>query len=73
VGEGPEVKLLLLQKDDTILMCTDGIHGVVADEGILSCLREHRAVQQCADRLCQMALDAGSRRNVSCMVFQKDP
>src|SRR5947208_3539945 len=35
VGEGPEVTALPLQPGDRYVLCTDGLHGVVADDKIL--------------------------------------
>jgi protein phosphatase len=69
VGEGPEVKLEDLSPGDRILLCTDGLSGVVTDENMLNFMVEHPDAQQCADGLGQLALDSGSRDNVSCIVI----
>ncbi len=70
VGEGPEVKAIQLQVGDRFVLCTDGLSGVVIDEKILAFVREQTDVQMCADGLVQLALDAGSRDNVSCIVLE---
>ena len=70
VGEGPEVKTLTAQPGDRFLLCTDGLSGVVPDEQLLSYIQESPDVQACADGLGQLALDSGSRDNVSCIVIQ---
>jgi protein phosphatase len=70
VGEGPEVKLLDVQPGDRILLCTDGLSGAVTDEQMLRCVQEHDDMQECADALGQLALDLGSRDNVSCIVVE---
>jgi PPM family protein phosphatase len=70
VGEGPEVKVVQLQAGDRFLLCSDGLSGVVADEQLLAYIREQTDMQACADGLGQMALDAGSKDNVSCIVFE---
>jgi protein phosphatase len=70
VGEGPEVRFVPLHSRDRILLCTDGLHGVVPDERILHCMRQFPEVQKCADALCELALDSGSRDNVSCIVIE---
>jgi protein phosphatase len=70
VGDGPEVKVVPLQPRDRILLCTAGVHTAVPDEHLLLFMRQHAEVQQCADGLCQFALDAGSRNNVSCIVIE---
>jgi protein phosphatase len=70
VGDGPEVKIVPLQAGDRFLLCSDGLSGAVADEQLLATVREETDMQHCADRLGQLALDSGSRDNVSCIVFE---
>lgn len=70
VGEGPEVKLLAVQPGDRILLCTDGLSGAVSDEQMLQCMGQYADPQKCAEALGQLALDLGSRDNVSCIVVE---
>jgi protein phosphatase len=70
VGEGPEVKAVTLQKGDGFLLCSDGLCGWVPDEQLHSFILEHPNVQECADGLGQLALDSGSKDNVSCIVME---
>ncbi|MHB1425701.1 MAG: PP2C family protein-serine/threonine phosphatase [Gemmataceae bacterium] len=70
VGEGPDVKVLPIQARDRLLLCTDGLSGVVADEQLLDFIQRHANVQECADGLGQLALDFGSKDNVSCLVIE---
>src|SRR5262245_5983043 len=70
VGEGPEVKPLPVQPGDRLLLCTDGLTGPVSDPQILAYIQENPDVQACADGLGQLALDCGSRDNVSCIVIE---
>jgi PPM family protein phosphatase len=63
------VKALTIQPGDTILLCTDGLSGVVPDDKLLGFAQEHPDAQQCAEGLGQLALDNGSRDNVSCIVI----
>jgi protein phosphatase len=70
VGEGPEVKVVQLQAGDRYLLCTDGLSGVVPDEQLATFVREKESVQECADGLGQLALDQGSRDNISCIVIE---
>jgi serine/threonine protein phosphatase PrpC len=69
VGEGPDVKTLFVRPGDRILLCSDGLCGVVADERVAQGMLEHQETQSCAEALCQLALDLGSRDNVSCIVI----
>ncbi len=70
IGDGPEVKPIILEKGDRFLLCSDGLTGPVPDEKLLQFIQEHPDAQQCADGLGQLALDMGSRDNVSCIVIE---
>jgi protein phosphatase len=70
VGEGPEVTLVPIRPGDRFLLCSDGLTGPVPDAQLLSYIQEHPEVQACADGLGQLALDNGSRDNVSCIVIE---
>jgi protein phosphatase len=70
VGEGPEVTVIPLHPGDRFLLCSDGLTGPVPDAQLLSFINEQPDVQQCADGLGQLALDQGSRDNVSCIVIE---
>ena len=59
-----------LQAGDRFLLCTDGLTGVVTDEQLLDLHPDKTDVQACADGLGQLALDSGSKDNVSCIVFE---
>lgn len=69
VGDGPEVRAEAIQAGDRFLLCTDGLHGVVADDKIMQYMATQPDCQVCADGLVQLALDSGSRDNVSCIVI----
>jgi protein phosphatase len=70
VGDGPDVKVVDLEVGDRFLLCTDGLSGVVSDENMLGFVLENPDVQQCAEGLGKLALDSGSRDNVSCIVIE---
>jgi protein phosphatase len=70
VGEGPEVKVVNLQAGDRFLLCTDGLSGVVSDEQLLDFIKDQTDMQECAEGLCQLALDSGSRDNISCVMVE---
>jgi protein phosphatase len=69
VGEGPEVKGVQLQAGDRYLLCTDGLSGVVSDDQLMAFMKDKQDPQECADGLGQLALDSGSKDNVSCVVI----
>jgi PPM family protein phosphatase len=70
VGEGPEVGVVQIQPSDRFLLCTDGLTGVVPDDQLATVISSATDMQQCAEALGQLALDQGSRDNVSCVVFE---
>jgi protein phosphatase len=57
-----------LADGDAILLCTDGLHGAVADAELLAALTEEPDLQHAADRLVQSALDKRSRDNISVLI-----
>jgi PPM family protein phosphatase len=69
VGDGPEVAMVALQVGDRFLLCSDGLHGVVPDDKLLEFVGEQADAQACADALVQLALESGSRDNVSCIII----
>jgi protein phosphatase len=70
VGDGPDVRIVPIQPGDKFLLCTDGLSGPVPDNQLLSFIQEHSDVQECAEALGQLALDNGSRDNVSCILIE---
>jgi protein phosphatase len=70
VGDGPEVGVVAIQSGDRFLLCTDGLHGFVGDDKILQFIQSQSDMQTCADGLGQLALESGSRDNVSCIMLE---
>ena len=70
VGDGPEVTVVPVQDGDRFLLCSDGLTGVVPDEQLAAVVSEATDMQQLADGLGQLALDQGSRDNVSCVTIE---
>jgi len=70
VGEGPEVKVVPVQPGDVLVLCSDGLSGPLNDQQILEYVQGQPDAQACADGLGQLALDNGSRDNVSCIIVQ---
>src|SRR5262245_10635337 len=56
VGDGPEVKQVFIRPGDKLLMCTDGLSGVVPDDRLAQVMTEQAESQYCAEYLCQLAL-----------------
>ena len=70
VGDGPDVIVVQVQAGDRLLLCTDGLTGVVQDENLAAFVNQQTDMQACAEGLGQLALDSGSRDNVSCVLIE---
>jgi len=57
-----------LAPGDRLLLTTDGVHGVVADDQIERMMREDDDPREVADRILAMALARGSRDNCTAIV-----
>lgn len=69
-GEGPDPRVVAVEKGDRILLCSDGLTGPVPDDKLLEFIAKTPNAQECADGLGQLALDMGSRDNVSAIVIE---
>ncbi|MBR4827010.1 MAG: serine/threonine-protein phosphatase [Bacteroidales bacterium] len=60
-----------LSAGDVILLCSDGLCGLVRDEEILDVLMaEHESVDECRDALLASALNAGGHDNVTIALME---
>jgi len=57
-------------KSKKIRLCSDGLTEKVSDDRLLECAQQMADVRQCAEALGKLALDAGSRDNISCIVVE---
>jgi serine/threonine protein phosphatase PrpC len=56
---------------DTLLLCSDGLHGVVNDDAIAALLGRAGSVEEIAGELVEKALDSGSTDNITAVVVRK--
>jgi PPM family protein phosphatase len=65
---------LELQDGDMLLLCSDGLYGVVSEGAISAVLASERCVEQQVTKLNQAALNAGAPDNVSCVLvtYERD-
>jgi serine/threonine protein phosphatase PrpC len=54
-----------LERDGVLLVCSDGLHGVVGEEDMHAAVRETRGVEDACRRLVALALERGSTDNIS--------
>src|SRR5262249_23065092 len=55
---------------DIYLLCSDGLHGLVSDEGMAGVLEEHRVLTVACARLVEMANAAGGKDNITAVVIR---
>lgn len=78
LGTVPDIKvevckqLLHPSPGDTLLLCTDGLNGMISDNTIGSILSENISVQHKALKLVQQANDAGGSDNITVQLIQFD-
>lgn len=61
-----------VESGDTVLLCTDGLHGVVGDEAIARILSARADVARTARDLVGAALDAGGPDNIAVVLVHVD-
>ncbi len=64
----PDAKRIDLESGDIVLLCSDGLHGLVRDSDIASVLNSY-PVDKAGKKLIDMALDAGGTDNITVVVF----
>ena len=71
IGIGPSVDPVALsaelEQDDTLLLCSDGLHGLIRDEQIGAVLSS-KEPKEAADTLTEMANAAGGNDNITVVV-----
>jgi protein phosphatase len=65
----PDIYERLLAPGDRLLLCTDGLHGMLEDSAIESILLEQNPAQQCANSLVRAADSAGGSDNTTVVVI----
>jgi protein phosphatase len=59
-----------LAPGQTLLLCTDGVHGAVADDTLRQLMSQEGPAEQLAQAVVSAALEHGSRDNVTAVVVQ---
>jgi protein phosphatase len=69
-----DVRAIDLQPGDRLLLCSDGLSGLVEPEKLLAVLgsSDGATLDEIADRLVEMALDAGGDDNVTVVLVEAD-
>jgi protein phosphatase len=72
MSEGAEVRPFEPQAGDRLLLASDGLTNHVTDEDLREGARKFQDMQHWADQLVEMALQRGSRDNVTCVLVAFD-
>jgi protein phosphatase len=64
-----DIYSISIKNGDTVLLCSDGLCGVLSDDDIASALSE--SIQTAADRLVDAALGSGGTDNISVVIAYK--
>lgn len=72
IGVKPDLFELPVVAGDRILLCTDGVHGLLSKELVADVLRLDRDPDVAAEKLVALALDAGGTDNATALVVALD-
>ena len=74
LGGRPTVDVRMAERQlrggETLVLCSDGVHGVLDETRIASILQRHEDVNAAAQAIVQAALEEGSRDNVTALVVR---
>ena len=65
----PEARSTVLRRGDKLLLCTDGLTGMLKDEQILSILNNHHLPEKICSELIATANKAGGKDNITAVVL----
>ena len=58
------------ESGDCLLLCSDGLHGVVSEETVCGILAAEAQARQCAQQLMEQALQAGAPDNIAIVLLR---
>lgn len=68
----PAVSVVELRRGDRLMVCSDGLHGMIADGGITAILGARPAPESAAAALIEAARQAGGNDNITAVVIDVD-
>ncbi|MFZ4589353.1 MAG: Stp1/IreP family PP2C-type Ser/Thr phosphatase [Ignavibacteria bacterium] len=66
----PDYKKYELQKDDIIMLCSDGLWDMLSDEDILKIINTNKSAQEMSEELISEANNAGGVDNITVIVIK---
>jgi len=67
-----DVNTVLLKNNDWLLLCTDGLNGILGDNEILSLVESSRSAAEASERLVKTAAEKGGHDNITAVVAIAD-
>jgi len=67
----PDVFIVKLEKEDKILLCSDGLHGMLLDEEIYQIVLKDKSSEEIVRMLIDAANAAGGKDNISSILIKK--
>lgn len=64
----PTLTIRETRENDRYLLCSDGLSDVVSDETIATTMNKEKSVEECAERLVELALRSGGPDNITVIV-----
>ena len=61
----------MLEEDETLLVCTDGLYNMVSDTTIMSVVNSHNSLKAKAERLVDLANEAGGKDNIAVVLISR--
>lgn len=68
----PEVEFYDLNAEDTYLLCSDGLTGMLTDDAIFSILKRRNSAKETCQELIVRANASGGRDNITALVIQNE-
>lgn len=68
-----EVRSVILEEGDTIVLCTDGLHRHLDDERIINVLEAHASARSACEAFVKLANDGGGDDNITVIVARPVP
>ncbi len=66
----PSVKTAKLFKGNRLILCSDGLNGMLSDEQIQSILEEGGSIDETCGKLVKSANEAGGEDNITCLMVE---
>lgn len=61
-----------LLSGDMLILCSDGLHGVVTDDELLKCIESEPNLDSLCERLIELALCNDSRDNITVAIYRQE-